>query len=669
MKTIAVVQARMGSSRLPGKSLKKLRGFTLVELVYHRLKKAKSLDDVIFAIPAGKEDDVLNSHLLELGAFVYRGDAEDVQGRFIEASRNFEADIIIRITADCPLIDWILVDQVVDLYRTSGSKYASNVCPPTFPDGLDVEVFSIESLEHVRSEEDSAQGREHVTWEMKRSPHISRSNFENVEDLSHRRWTVDYQGDFDFLEAQLPADFQNLAWNELVKAGFVGIESEAVRDEGSSLGSGQKLWKRAKTVIPGGGMLLSKRSEMFLPERWPAYFSRAKGFEVWDLDGNKFKDFALMGVGTSSLGYGDEHVDAAARRAITDGVMSSLNSPAEVQLAERLIEIHSPWAGSVRFARSGGEANAIAVRIGRAYSGKDKVAICGYHGWHDWYLSANLGDDSALDGHLLPGLDPAGVPRVLRGTTATFTFNDLSSLENLLISGEFGVVKLEVERGEPPQEGFLQGVRDLCNKHSAVLIFDECTSGFRETFGGIHRRYGVEPDLAMFGKALGNGYAITAVVGRASVMQAAQDSFISSTFWTERIGPEAALATLDRMLETESWLKNKESGLLVKSGWSRVFDSINIPHRVFGLDSMPSFVFDVPEWNLIKTLLTQEMLRRGYLATNSFYPSLAHTGEEIGRYLESFEEVVREIFEAGDELRLRGKLLGPEAHIGFRRLA
>ena len=167
---------------------------------------------------------------------------------------------------------------------------------------------------------------------------------------------------------------------------------------------------------------------------------------------------------------------------------------------DRLVELH-PWADMVRYARSGGEICSVAVRIGRAASGRSKVAFCGYHGWHDWYLAANLGEDDSLDGHLLPGLEPRGVPRALAGTSIPFRFNDLEGLRRILENDpEVGVIFMEVQRSTPPAEGFLEGVRALATKHDAVLIFDECTSGFRRTLGGLHLHYGVEPDLATFGK-------------------------------------------------------------------------------------------------------------------------------------------------------------------------
>jgi len=209
--------------------------------------------------------------------------------------------------------------------------------------------------------------------------------------------------------------------------------------------------------------------------------------------------------------------------------MSTLNCPEEVELAERLVHLH-PWAQMVRFARSGGEANAIAVRIARAATGRDSVAFCGYHGWHDWYLATNLQNSSGLEEHLLPGLEPNGVPLSLAGTAHPFSYNRLDQLEAIVSNHKLAAVKMEVQRTDPPEPGFLQGVRQLCDRHGIVLIFDECTSGFRETFGGLHLKFGIQPDMAMFGKALGNGYAITAIIGRSSIMESAQSTFISSTF-------------------------------------------------------------------------------------------------------------------------------------------
>jgi glutamate-1-semialdehyde 2,1-aminomutase len=431
--------------------------------------------------------------------------------------------------------------------------------------------------------------------------------------------------------------------------------------------SGQKLWKRARRVIPGGNMLLSKRAEMFLPEQWPAYFSKARGCRVWDLDGREYIDMSIMGIGTNTLGYGDPEVDDAVRSVIDNGNMSTFNCPEEVYLAERLIELH-PWAGMVRLARTGGEANAIAVRIARAVTGKHKIAVCGYHGWHDWYLAANLGDDRNLAGHLLPGLEPNGVPQTLSGTIYPFKYNDFAELEGLVNAHDIGVIKMEVSRNEGPADGFLHKIRELASARGIVLIFDECTSGFRQNFGGLHKLYGVDPDIALFGKALGNGYAITAVIGRREVMDAAQTTFISSTFWTERIGPTAALKTLEVMERVESWAQITQTGRDVTAKWHALADKYGLKIATSGLPALTTFAFKSPNALAYKTLITQEMLPRGYLAGTGVYVCTEHTRDVVEGFFEALDPVFKLIAECEAGRDVSTLLKGPICHAGFKRL-
>ena len=353
---------------------------------------------------------------------------------------------------------------------------------------------------------------------------------------------------------------------------------------------GKLLWKRAKKIIPGGNMLLSKRSEMFLPEKWPSYYSKSKGCKVWDLDGREYTDMSIMGVGTNILGYCNEEVDRSVIEAVNRGNMSTFNCPEEVYLSENLVELH-PWADMVRLARTGGEANAMAIRIARAASGKDKVAICGYHGWHDWYLSANLTGNHNLGSHLLPGLEPKGVPKELKGTVFPFKYNCIEELEEIIQLHDIGVIKMEVSRNSEPKDDFLIKVRKIADDANIVLIFDECTSGFRQTEGGLHKLYGVDPDMAVFGKALGNGYAITAVIGRRGIMDSAQSTFISSTFWTERIGPAAALKTLEVMERVQSWKTITDTGKIIGQRWIQLAEQRNIAIVLSGLSALVSYQF------------------------------------------------------------------------------
>ena len=433
------------------------------------------------------------------------------------------------------------------------------------------------------------------------------------------------------------------------------------------MGKGQDLWKTAKTVIPGGNMLLSKRPEQFLPEQWPAYYSKAKGCRVWDLDGRDYIDMSIMGIGCNTLGYGDDDVDDAVRRAIGLGTMSTLNAPEEVELAQKLIELH-PWAEMARFARSGGEANAISIRIARAATGRDGVALCGYHGWHDWYLAANLGNEERLAGHLLPGLSPNGVPKSLRGSVFPFAYNDYDALEELVQTQEIGVIKMEVARNYEPTGDFLLRVRQLADDRGIVLIFDECTSGFRQAFGGLHKIYGVDPDMAVFGKALGNGYAVTAVIGKRDIMQAAQNTFISSTFWTERIGSVAGVATLGVMEREKSWERITATGKDIAARWRALGDKYGLPLMTAGVPALTSFALKLPQAQAYRTLITQEMLDKGYLAATAVYTCTAHTPDIVDGYFEALDPVFSLIRDCEDGRDVLALLRGPVAHTGFTRL-
>ena len=435
------------------------------------------------------------------------------------------------------------------------------------------------------------------------------------------------------------------------------------------MGKGQELYERAKKVIPGGTMLLSKRPEMFLPEKWPSYYEKAQDCHIWDLDGKKYTDVCIMGIGTNILGYANEEVDNAVREVINKSNMSTFNAPEEVYLAERLIDLH-PWADMARFARSGGEANAIAVRIARAATGKDKVAICGYHGWHDWYISTNIGTGDGLGNHLLPGLEPAGVPKGLEGTTIPFSYNDIEGLEKIINENrDLGAVKMEVSRNFGPKNGFLERVRQLCTDNGIVLIFDECTSGFRQTFGGLHKIYDVQPDMCMFGKALGNGYAVTGVLGRQDVMQAAQKTFISSTFWTERIGSVAALKTLEVMERTKSWVTITETGRQIGENWERMAKTHDLEIQVSGLPALISFTFKSDNHLAYKTFITQEMLKQGFIGATSVYVSIAHTKKIVDDYFDILDGIFKKISKCEQkELDIKELLESPICHGGFKRL-
>jgi glutamate-1-semialdehyde 2,1-aminomutase len=670
-RVVAVVQARTGSTRLPAKVLRPIGGRPALELLLERLGRASSLDEIVLAVPEGDADDALVELAERNSVRCTRGSNSDVLSRFVAATHAASADVVVRITGDCPLVDPGVVDAVVQALGAGALDYVRT--SHRFPDGFDVEAFTASALELAHERATSQHDREHVTPYLARTADLQRALVEPDADRSAFRVTLDEPEDLQVISAVFE-HFGGTAFTYQEVADLMDQRPELFaanqvhgRDEGAQLSTGEKLWRRAKRVIPGGNMLLSKRPEMFLPNGWPAYFSRAAGCTVWDLDERAYTDTGYMGIGTNILGYADPVVDEAVVATIGKGVMSTLNCPEEVLLAERLVALH-PWADMARFARSGGEACAIAVRIARAASGRSGVAICGYHGWSDWYLAANLADDDALDGHLLPGLDPKGVPRHLTGSVRPFVYNDLDTLERVLSAGDVGVVFMEVTRSSGPAPGFLEGVRRLASAHDAVLVFDECTSGFRRALGGIHLDYGVDPDVAVFGKTLGNGYAVTAVIGRREVMDIAQETFISSTFWTERIGPTAALAALDRMTETDACARIDEIGRRVLATWEHLGAEAGLALTTSGLPALATFAVDGFDPTLVKTFVTRSMLERGQLSGTALYASIAHDYHVLDRYAEDLAPVFRDLATCASDDELAARLPDGPAQTGFGRL-
>ncbi len=431
---------------------------------------------------------------------------------------------------------------------------------------------------------------------------------------------------------------------------------------------GPALWRRAKKIIPGGSQLLSKRSELFLPEYWPSYFKKAKGVEVWDLDGNKYID-TCASIGACILGYADPDINKAVKKVIDKGNTSTLNSPEDVELAELLCRLH-PWAKMVRYARGGGEAMTVAVRIARAYTGKDKVVFCGYHGWQDWYLAANLSNDKNLDEHLLPGLAPKGTPRCLIGTAMPFHYNNIKELEKIVAANkDIGAIVMEPVRNHEPENNFLNEVRKIADRIGAVLIFDEVTIGWRLLAGGAHLKYGVNPDIAVFAKGISNGFPMAAIIGREKVMQAAQDSFISSSYWTERIGPAAALATIRKMISKKVPRHLEKIGLIFQNGLIRLAEKYGVKMEITGLPQLICFSFEYgPDSQAVQTLFTQEMLKRGFLTAGVIDVSYSLKEEHAKKYLRASEAVLKIIKGGVEENKIHDLLEGPVAHTKFVRL-
>ncbi len=673
MRIVAIIQARMGSMRLPGKVMKPLGGSNVLGVMLKRVEEAKEITDIMVAVTDSESDDLLVEFLSSRKTNVFRGSETDVLDRFFHAATSVQADVVVRLTADCPLIDSDIIDDVVRLFLEKKADYAANTKPPAFPDGLDVEVFSFAALATAHKNAESAFDREHVTPFL-RTGHFKCDYLHAQKNFRQHRWTLDRQEDLEVITNIVDWFAPNLlfSWKDVLALAsenpmLFRANSRIQESEGTELNSGQKLWLRANQIIPSGNMLFSKRPELHLPRKWPTYFTKTKGIKVWDLDGLEYRDFYLMGVGTNIFGYSYSPIDDAVGEVIQKGNMSTFNAPEEVYLADKLISIN-PWASMAKFARSGGEANAIAVRIARAASGRDGVAVCGYHGWHDWYLSANLSSSSNLNTHLMPGLGPLGVPKSLEKTVFPFEYNDFERLKQIITENEVGVIKMEVFRNKEPEDNFLQEVRRLASNNNVVLIFDECTSGFRETFGGLHKKFNVTPDIVVYGKTLGNGYAISAVVGIEEVMSIARETFISSTFWTERIGSVAGLTVLEQMSFEKPWKKVTEVGTYLQDQIGSLASKHYLDVKLSGLPALTTYSFESENATAYKTYVTQEFLKHRILAGTTFYLSTCHTKELIDEYIDILDGIFAMLAKCEAGLDIESLLEQPVCDLAFKRL-
>jgi glutamate-1-semialdehyde 2,1-aminomutase/spore coat polysaccharide biosynthesis protein SpsF len=643
-KIVAIVQARMNSTRLPGKVLADIAGRPMLEHIVARLRRSRLIDDVIVATSNAPADRYIAEAATIRNFKVFRGAETDVLDRYYRAAQSVDADIVVRITGDCPLIDPQVVDRVITSFLTEECDYASNTLVCTYPDGLDVEVFSFAALEVAWRDGRRLADREHVTPFIRTSPQFRLHNVESDLGRSTRdlRWTVDEPRDLEFVRAiyERLTGHDFFGWHEVLalldaEPSVGNLNSGLIRNEGfyrslareaaipprqRSLDASRELASRAAQVIPGGSQTLSKGSTQFVQGVAPAFLVRGEGSHVWDADGNEYIDFP-MALGPIILGHCYPAVDQAVRRQMAQGTSFSLPHPLEIEVAERLAGM-VPCAEMARFGKNGSDVTAGAVRLARAYTGCDLIACCGYHGWQDWYIGTTTFN--------------RGVPYAVRQLTLTFEYNDLESLERIFEQNykRVAAVILEPIGVAEPAGQFLQEVRDLCNREGCLLIFDEVITGFRLARGGAQEHFGVVPDLACFGKAMANGYPLSAVVGPREIMKHFEQTFFSFTFGGEALSLAASLATMTEIADKPVIDHNWEQGGKMKDG-------LNVLAREFGLENFvrcaglpPRTVvsfFDESgrESLLVKSLFQQECLKRGVLFSGGQNICFSHSDEDV----------------------------------------
>ena len=646
MKTVAIIQARMGSTRLPGKVLADLAGKPVLAWVVRAARAVLGVDEVWVATSTSVLDDPVAAWCRSSGVAVHRGSENDVLDRYVGAAKASGAEVVIRITADCPLLDPAVIAQTIRLRSMTGADYVSNIDPPTWPDGLDCEVVTADALHAAAAETTRASDREHVTPFVRnnRDRFTAETLIAPLPGLAAERWTLDTPEDLLLLSAlatRLPSDrppsylevldaldrepeLRELNRTPQRNAGFAASLAAEKIDTSRRYDRSQRLIERAERVIPLGSQTFSKSRIQFPPGASPLFVTHGDGGKVYDVDGNEYVDLvsALM---PNVLGYRDPDVDLAIRRQLTRGISFSLPTTLETELAERLVK-HIPCAEMVRFGKNGTDATSAAVRLARAATKRDRLILLGYHGWQDWYIGATTRN--------------LGVPASVSALSHLAPYGDLDAIEMLLKKhpSEFAAVMLEPMNVTEPPPGYLQGLKDLVHRHGTLLIFDEVITGFRWSIGGAQARYGVTPDLACFGKAMGNGMPISAIVGRADIMRLMEDIFYSGTFGGEALSLAAAISTIDKIERENVTERLWSTGRKLMEGTLARIASAGLS-EVIGLVGAPPwaiFVFkdcvDASK-EAIKTLFLREMIAAGVLINASHNVCFAHGPADIARVL------------------------------------
>ncbi|MCS0674059.1 aminotransferase class III-fold pyridoxal phosphate-dependent enzyme [Cytobacillus firmus] len=657
---LAILQVRVSSTRLPAKVLKPIFGKPMFLHQYERIKRSKLINKIVIATSDDMSDNPIEELCIKNSIDYYRGNLHDVLDRFYQTAIKYKPQHIVRLTGDCPLMDPNVIDTVIETHLNGKYDYTSNTLEPTYPDGLDVEIFTYQCLIEAYKMASLPSHREHVTpYIYDKNNNYKLKNVSNIENLNYLRWTVDEELDFQLVNKifeELYFENPEFSYRDILKLIVRIPELKTVnahfnRNEGFGISrkndlideqqpskkitqnryiKSQNLLNRSRKSIPLGAQTFSKSITHFPEGVSPHFIEYGNGSRVWDIDGNEYIDFSSS-LAAITLGYNDIDVNNAVKNQLEKGSIFSLSHPIEVEVAEKLIEM-VPCAEMVRFGKSGSDATAGAIRLARAYTGRDHVAICGYHGWQDWYIGATSRN--------------RGIPKSTAELTHFFQFNNIESLEKIFKNHQNNVaaVILEPMNTEFPQNNFLQLVQELSKKNGTVLIFDEMITGFRFSNGGAQEYFGVTPDLATFGKGIANGFPLSAVAGKAEIMKLMEEVFFSFTFGGETLSLAASLATLKKLQHEPIIKQMRKQGQKLMEQTSQILNEYGMKDLVrLSGDPVWSFIHfndthSYSQWE-IKTLFLQEVFKRGVLTTGTHNISYSHTDEDLSIIKNVYQEV------------------------------
>ena len=674
---LCIIQARVKSARLPAKVLRLILGKPMISYVVERVLQAKLVNHVLLATGAEPDNKPLEKIASGHNVKYFEGSESDVLDRYYQAAHSLspKPDLVVRVTGDCPLIDPDIIDEVIQLKLNHPNvDYASNIDPPFFPDGLDVEVFTLEALNKAWQKTLNPVDREHVTLFIRKSGHFKMLNLTRSENLSNERWTVDNEEDFQLAEAiirnlsQVNPHFRmkdilnlkkvnpdifslnhHIERNEGLKKSMIDWQNSIRRKYQKS----QELLKKARKLTPLGAQTYSRSYRYFSEGASPAFTERGQGSHVWDVDGNEMIDF-ILSLGAVTVGYNNPEINVAITTQLAKGITFSQPSPVSIQLAEKITQI-IPSAEMVRFVKNGSDATSAAIRLARAYTNKDTIIACGYHGWQDWYIASTA--------------NHKGIPKDVLKYTLSCEYNHAESLEKLFHNhkDKIAAVIMEPVQGNGPKSGYLDEMKRICHKNNALLIFDEVVSGFRMGIAGGQGYYKVTPDLSAFGKGMGNGMPISCVVGKADILNQIEGGvFISTTFGDETLSLAAALKTIE-ILERpgsfehmwkmgEIWMKGIQKHI-DEQGISHIVSLMGVaPHCGIAFQSAGNFTS-----HDFQSIYQQKILEHGILTLGVNNFCLSHTTQEVLAYVkaagEALEDVKRAIdFKSVDEILAGAKV-------------
>lgn len=651
MRTVAIIQARMSSSRLPGKVLMELGGLAVLGWCVRAAKAIVGVDMVMVATSSEDSDKAVAQWCEKQGVACMRGPLDNVLARFAQAARKGEATYVLRLTADCPLLDPQVCGEVLQMLKRERCDYVSNAVPRQWPDGLDCEAFTAEALYAAEAENTLAANAEHVTPFIRNQQQRFkvRSLACPLPGLGTERWTLDYAEDFAFLSEvvkYLPAGrapsylevldvlAQRPELRDLHPVPEAPVVAVQARMEKRSFEHSRVMMEEAEQYIPQGSQTYSKSARQWPAGHAPLFLTHGEGGRVWDVDGNEYVDL-ISGLLPVVLGYADADVDYAIREQLGHGIIFSLPTALEMELAKRVGHM-VPCAEKMRFAKNGSDATSAAIRLARAFTKRDRILVCGYHGWQDWYIGSTVRHK--------------GVPQAVRELTHAVAYNDLAAVEQVLLAhkGEFAAMVMEPVNAIIPDAEYLKELKSLLHRHGTLLVFDEVITGFRMARGGAQEYFNVVPDLACFGKAMGNGMPISCVAGRADVMNEVDHIFFSGTFGGEALSLAASIAVLDKMQRLPVIETLWSNGAALRKGVAALVHKHALEPVVVmkGLD--PWVILDfLPQpkasREAMKTLFMTQMALQGVLVMGSHNVSYAHNAADIALVLRAYDVVLGHI--------------------------